>query len=66
MGKGTDYIVEKKEELRRISRAGEPVLFLRIFATSKGGTYFQVEIPEDQLERADAVLTKKAKELDAI
>lgn len=66
MTKGTDYAIEKKEEIRRLSATGEPVLYLRIWATSKGGTYFQIEIPENELDKADAKLTAKAKAIDTI
>ena len=37
MTKGTDYTVEKKEEIRRLSKVGEPITMYRIWATSKGG-----------------------------
>ncbi|MBA7593035.1 hypothetical protein ES708_35245 [subsurface metagenome] len=66
MAKGTDYKVEEKEEIRKLSKAGEVETWFRIYATSKGGTYFHVEVPEDQLDKADEALTKRAKELDAI
>ena len=66
MTKGADYTVTKKTEVTRVSPAGEPVLYLRIHALSKGGTPFQLEIPEDQIDQADALLTAKAKKLDAI
>lgn len=66
MVKGADYTVESKEEVRRLSKAGEVETWYRVWATSKGGTYFHVDIPEGQLDKADEVLAKKAKELDAI
>lgn len=66
MAKGTDYTVEKKEEIRKLSKAGEVLTYYRIWATSKGGTYFHVEIPEDQLDTSDEILTKRARGLDAI
>jgi hypothetical protein len=66
MVKDKDYTVEKKEEIRKLSKTGEVLTYYRIWATSKGGSYFHVEIPEDQLAQADVVLTKRAKELDAI
>jgi len=66
MAKGTDYTVEKKEEVRRLTPTQEPFIAYRIWATSKGGTYFSLEVPEDQLDQADKLLTAKAKQLDAI
>lgn len=66
MGKGTDYTVDSKEELRKLDKAGEVEVWYRIYATSKGGTYFHVDVKEDELEKADSVLTARAKELDAI
>ena len=66
MTKGTDYTVEEKEEIRKLSKAGEVETWYRIYATSKDGTYFHVDVPEDQLDKADEPLTKRAKELDAI
>ncbi|KKK67094.1 hypothetical protein LCGC14_2957520 [marine sediment metagenome] len=66
MSKGTDYKVEKKDEVRKLSKGGELETWFRIFATSKGGTYFHVDIIEDQLDNADAILTTRAKKLDAI
>jgi hypothetical protein len=66
MAKGTDYTVEKKEEIRKLSKSGEVLTYYRIWATSKGGTYFHVEIPEDRLDTSDEILSKRSKELDAI
>ncbi|MBA7714730.1 hypothetical protein ES703_123762 [subsurface metagenome] len=62
-----DYTVDRKEEIRKVDRkTGDLLTFYRIWATSKGGTYFHVEVPEDELAKAGDVLAKKAKELDAI
>lgn len=66
MTKDKDYTVEKKEEVRRLSRTGEPITVYRIWATSKGGTYFHIEVSESELEKADEILTQKARALDAI
>ena len=66
MAKGTDYKVESKEEIRKLSKAGEVETWYRIYATSKGDTYFHVDVPEEELGKADEILTKRAKELDAI
>ncbi len=66
MGKGTDYTVESKEEIRRLSKAGEVETWYRYWATSKGGTYFHVDVPEAQLDHADELLTARARQLDAL
>ena len=67
MVKNTDYRIEKKEEVMRIDKkSGEVYTAYRIWATSKGGTYFHIEVPETDLDHADALLTAKAKQLDAI
>ena len=66
MVKAVDYKVESKEEIRRLSKAGEVETWFRIWATTKGGTYFHVDIREDQIGEADALLTKRAKEIDTI
>ncbi|MBA7571006.1 hypothetical protein ES708_12762 [subsurface metagenome] len=66
MTKGDSYATESKEEVSRLSPAGDIETWFRIYATSKGGTRFHVEISEDQLERADEILTARAKKLDAI
>lgn len=66
MAKGTDYIVDSKEEIRKLSKAGQVETWYRIWATTKKGTYFHVDITEAQLARAEELLTARAKELDAI
>ena len=66
MAKDTDYKVESKEEIRKLSKAGEVEVWYRIWATSKGGTYFHVDIRSDQLAKADDILTRQAHILDAI
>lgn len=66
MTKGVDYTVERKEEIRKLSPTHEVMTYYRIYATSAGGTYFHIEVPETELNKADGVLTKRAKELDAI
>lgn len=66
MGKGVDYTVESKEEIRKLDKAGEVVISYRIWATSKGGTYFHVDVPEADLDKADELLTARAKQLDDI
>lgn len=66
MGRGTDYKTDKKVEFTRLTKDGGVETFYRIYATSKGGSYFHIEIPEDQLGLADGLLTARAKQLDAI
>ncbi len=66
MAKGTDYAVESKEEIRKLSKAGEVEVWYRIWATSKGGTYFHMDIRSDQLAKSDDILTRHAHTLDAI
>jgi len=60
------YKTESKEEVRKLSKAGDVETWYRIYATSKGGTYFHIDVPEDQLDQADDLLTTRAKQLDAI
>ena len=66
MGKGTDYKVEKKEEFRVVTKEGGVETWYRVWATSKGGSYFHIDLPEDNLDNADNVLTARAKKLDSI
>jgi len=66
MTKGIEYQVEKKEEIRKLSPAGEVLTYYRIWATSKGGTRYHVEVAEAELETADKLLTKRASDLDTI
>lgn len=66
MAKGTDYTVEKKEEIRRLGPGGSVETWFRIWANSKGGTYFHVDVPESALAKSDEMLTARAKQLDAI
>lgn len=61
-----DYQIEKKEERQKLTPTGDVVTVYRIWATSKGGTYFHVEVPEKDLDKADQLLSARAKQLDAI
>lgn len=62
-----NYTVEAKEEIRILDRkTGEPYVAYRIWATTKKGTYFHLDVPEGELGKAPTLLEKKAKELDAI
>lgn len=60
------YKVERKEEFRVITKEGDVLVKYRIFATSKGGTFYHVEVGENELDKADQVLAARAKALDAI
>ena len=67
MTEPANYTVEAKEEIRRLDRkTGEPYVAYRIWATTKKGTYFHLDVPEAELEKAPTLLEKKAKQLDAI
>ena len=59
--------VEKKEELTKLNvKTHELEVWYRIWATSKGGTYFHVDIPEQDLAKAAQIVDAKATQLDAI
>ncbi len=60
------YTVDKKDEIRLLGKGGEVTTSYRIWATSRGGTYFHVDVPEAELSQSDARLTAKAKQLDSI
>jgi hypothetical protein len=66
MSNGQAYKVESKEEIRVLAKGGEVETHYRIWATSSGGTYFHVEVAEDQLDKAPALLAARAKKLDNI
>jgi len=66
MARGSDYTVERKDEVRRLGKGGDVETWFRVWATSKGGTYFHTDIPEAELGKADERLTAKAKQLDSI
>ncbi len=66
MAPNKNYTVDKKDEIRQLSKGGEVVTIYRIFATSAGGTYFHVDVSEADLKKADELLTAKAQLLDSI
>ena len=41
-------------------------IWYRIWATSKGGAYFSIEVPEAELDQADEKLAARARVLDSI
>lgn len=60
------FTVSSKEEMRRLNQAGEPVTYFRIWATTRKGTYFHIDVPEGDLNKAQEALTARATQLDAI
>ena len=60
------YTIDDKEEIRTLVKGGKVEVGYRIWATTKKGTYFHVDVPEDQLDKAEALLTARAKKLDSI
>lgn len=62
----TYTVEEPKEEIRKLTKAGEVETWYRIWATSKGGTRFHVDVSETQLSQAPHLLATRAKEIDAI
>lgn len=66
MPPGDLYTVEKKEEAQRLGKDGEVITYYRIWATSAGGTYFHVDVPEEELDKSPSLLAARAKKLDAI
>ncbi len=64
---GTEiYAVKSKEEIRVLDEAGAVVVKYRIWATTKKGTYFHVDVPEEDLSKAPDLLKARAMALDAI
>lgn len=63
-----DYKVDYKEEIRQLTKAGEVETWYRVWATTKKGTYFHIDVPEKDMgtEKESAAVSKKAKALDAI
>lgn len=64
--KGADYLVDRIEETRRISPHGEVLTYYRIWATSKKGTLFHIEVAENEMEKAPQLLQKRAQMLDSL
>lgn len=62
-----NYTVEEpKEQVRKLSPAGNVLVYYRIWATSKKGTRFSIEVPEDAITKAPDLLAARATALDAI
>lgn len=66
MSNGALYTVDSKEEIRKLGKGGEVEIHFRIWATTKKGTYFHVDVPDDELDKAHDYLEARAKKLDAI
>ena len=66
MSPSNNYTVDSKEEIRVLDKAGNVTTSIRIWATSSGGTYYHVDVPEDELDKAPAILQARADKLDAI
>ena len=60
------YVVDSKEEVRILDKAGNVVVMYRIWATTKKGTYFHIDVEEAKLADAPKLLEARAKGLDAI
>ena len=60
------YVVDRKEELRKLGPGGDVLTCFRIWATAKDGTYFHVDVPEEELADARKALEKRARELIAV
>ena len=63
---GESYKIESKEEIRKLSKIGEPEVYYRLWATSKKGTYFHVDVREDELDKAPELLSARSAKLDSI
>lgn len=63
-----EYTVHKMRQLSRISDEGGIEQYWRVEAVTRGGTRFEVSIPDKDMspEVAKQVLLGKAKQLDAI
>ena len=66
MAKGTEYTIDKKEEISKLGKGSAVETWIRIWATTKGGTYFHLDIADAELGKADERLTARARQLDAI
>ena len=61
-----NYKTESKDEYRKVNAAGEVETWYRIFATSKRGTRFHIDVMEDNLDQSDKLLAARALKLDSI
>ena len=66
MTKDKDYKIEKKDEFFLPTKEGKVETWLRVWITTKGGTYTHRDISEDMLDKAEEILTAWAKKVDAI
>ena len=61
-----NYQVTRKEPVRQMTPDMQVQTLWRIHGITKGGTYFWIEVKDTELDKADALLTAKAKQLDLI
>jgi len=61
----TDVTVTERSQ---ISQAGKIVKYYRVSATTKGGVYFTINVPEKQFnkDKIDSLLSEKAASIDDI
>lgn len=62
------YKVDSKEEIRSMGKGGEIVTIWRVWATTKGETYFHMDFPEKDFvkEKVDKALATRATIIDSI
>ena len=61
-----NYTVESKEEIRKLSPGGEIETWFRVWATTKKGTYFHMDIPEKDVgtDEETTLLSARAQAID--
>jgi len=62
------FTVDSKEEIRSMGKGSEIITKWRVWATTKGGTYFHIDFPEKDFvkEKVDKALAAKATVIDSI
>lgn len=66
MPQDMSYTVLSKEERTVLDENMKPVTLFRIWARSKGGTRFHIEVSEGDLASAPKLLEARAKQLDSL
>ncbi len=66
MSPDNSYTIGRKEEFRKMALSGEVGTWWRIYATTKAGTYFHIEVKDEDLATVPQLLAAKAKQLDSI
>ena len=59
-----NYKTERVEQFTTYDREFNPIKNFRLFATSKKGNFFTIEVKEAELDKLDALATERAKQLD--